>query len=60
MRKYYLISIIFLSLTSQIFSQGPGEPFNPMTANGATGIAVYGHILFWENPESGGGAPEFR
>ncbi len=52
MRRYYLISILFVSLTSQIYPQGPGEPFTPMTANGATGISRYGHILVWENPDS--------
>ena len=45
-----IIFICFISSTS--FAQGPGEPFNPMTANGATGIAEYSHILFWQNPDS--------
>jgi hypothetical protein len=52
MKKDYLIIIIFLSLTSQILPQGPGEPFNPETANGAKYIHSTGHRLLWQNPDS--------
>ena len=52
MRKYFLFRILFLSLTSQIFAQGPGEPFNPETANGANYIHSTGHRLLWQNPDS--------
>ena len=47
-----LIMICSLFLLSTLsFAQGPGEPFHQMTANGAHGIASYGHIMFWQNPE---------
>jgi hypothetical protein len=56
--KKKIISLCFsllLLLSSQTFSQGPGEPYNPMTANGARHILrinnqYFGHKLFWKNP----------
>ena len=47
--------LLFIIFSSQIFAQGPGEPFHPMTANGAKHIhrinnQYFGHKLFWENP----------
>lgn len=46
--------VIFLCalLSIQMLGQGPGEPFNPMTAHSARGIRTYNHILYWENPVS--------
>ncbi len=48
---YFLGTIFFLVIwINTSFAQGPGEPFHPMTANGAKGVAKSGHILVWENP----------
>jgi hypothetical protein len=48
MKKLVLVFIGLLSV--QLFAQGPGEPFNPMTANGAEGISFWSHTLLWQNP----------
>jgi Secretion system C-terminal sorting domain len=51
-------SSIFYSLTLLLiisgisYSQNPGEPFHPETANGAHFIHSTGHRLLWENPDS--------
>ncbi len=50
--KVFLYLILFIFFSNLSFSQGPGEPYNPETANGANGIATYNHILYWENPDS--------
>ncbi|MDZ7624843.1 MAG: hypothetical protein U5J96_10440 [Ignavibacteriaceae bacterium] len=42
--------LVFLSIPT--FAQGPGEPYFPETANGATNIHSTGHRLLWENPDS--------
>jgi hypothetical protein len=56
--KKKIISLCFsllLLLSSQTFSQGPGEAYNPMTANGAEGVLpgqwfTSNHYLKWKNP----------
>ena len=58
--KKKIISLCFsllVLLSTPTFSQGPGEPFNPMTAPGARGITwvnnqYFAHKLFWKNPSS--------
>ncbi len=45
----FLVSIICIKTS---FAQGPGEPFNPETANGAKYIHSTGHRLLWRNPDS--------
>ena len=52
--KKKIISLCFSLLvlfSIPTFSQGPGEPYHPMTALGAKGIWT-GHILNWKNPPS--------
>jgi len=45
-----LAAFVFVCIISfSSFSQGPGEPFYPMTTKGSTGIWP-GHTLHWENP----------
>ena len=44
-----LISIGMFSVAS--FAQGPGEPYFPETANGASNIPNANHYLKWVNPE---------
>ena len=46
-KLFFLLAVLF---SIQLFAQGPGEPFNPMTANGAQGISYWSHTLFWQNP----------
>ncbi len=53
MKKFAVLFSVLLSI--QLFAQLPGEPFNPMTANGARHIYrnnnQWGHhILYWQNP----------
>lgn len=48
--KHIISILISMFVTISGFSQGPGEPYHPMTAPGANGIALTGHILIWENP----------
>jgi hypothetical protein len=45
-----LLLLVILSFPT--FSQGPGEPYNPMSANGAKGISQMKHTLFWANPNN--------
>jgi hypothetical protein len=54
MKKKINILCFFLLLlfSTQTFSQGPGEPYFPETANGAKNIHATGHRLLWENPDS--------
>ena len=47
--------LLLLTLSFPTFSQEPGEPYNPMTANGAEGVLPgqwFGsnHYLKWKNP----------
>ena len=52
-KKINILGYFFLLLfTTQTFSQGPGEPYFPETANGAHDIHSTGHRLLWENPDS--------
>ena len=49
--KYFMMSYLLTLIVSySSLAQGPGEPFHPMTAPGANGVATGGHILVWENP----------
>jgi|GEM_PF-1654791 len=49
--KYFMMSYLLTLIVSySSLAQGPGEPFHPMTAPGANGVALSGHILVWENP----------
>jgi len=56
--KKKIISLSFsllVLLSIPTFAQGPGEPYHPMTANGARHIhrinnQYFGHKLFWKNP----------
>jgi hypothetical protein len=50
-KKIYFVPFLLILLlsTSSTFPQGPGEPYHPITANGAKGIWP-GHILKWKNP----------
>ncbi|MBV6420610.1 MAG: hypothetical protein DAHOPDDO_01867 [Ignavibacteriaceae bacterium] len=49
-KKIFSLCLSLLVFSSTLtFAQGPGEPYNPMTANGARGIWL-GHKLNWENP----------
>ncbi len=41
---------LFILFSIQLFAQGPGYPFNPMTAPGAEGVHGSQHILKWRNP----------
>jgi len=41
---------LFILFSIQLFAQGPGQPFNPMTAPGAEGVHGSQHILKWRNP----------
>ncbi len=58
--KKKIISLCFsllVLLSIPTFSQGPGEPYNPMTAPGARGITwvnnqYSAHKLIWKNPSS--------
>ena len=50
-----LLFILSVLLSTQLYAQIPGEPFNPMTANGARHVCAYNtqwfaHTLFWQNP----------
>ncbi|HEX9741074.1 MAG TPA: hypothetical protein VGA29_09890, partial [Ignavibacteriaceae bacterium] len=45
-----LFFICCFIMTGMIFSQGPGEPFYPETANGARDIPYLYHYLRWHNP----------
>jgi hypothetical protein len=42
---------LLVLLSTPTFSQGPGEPYHPMTANDAKGIWLQ-HVLNWQNPSS--------
>ena len=44
------LGLVFLFCSLNHFAQGPGEPFNPMTAPGARGISGSNHTLCWKNP----------
>jgi len=48
----FLCFFLLLLVSTPTFSQGPGEPYNPMTANGANGITIAVHSLNWKNPSS--------
>ena len=49
--KYFMMSLLItLIISYSALAQGPGDPFHPMTAPGANGVALSGHILVWENP----------
>ena len=41
---------LLVLLSTPTFSQGPGEPYHPMTAPGAKQIFPHYHTLFWKNP----------
>lgn len=41
---------VFLIIISNLFAEGPDEPYNPMTAPGAMGISFWSHTLIWQNP----------
>ncbi|GIK61974.1 MAG: hypothetical protein BroJett017_28640 [Ignavibacteriota bacterium] len=43
---------LFVFLSIPTFAQGPGEPYNPETANDAKNIHSTGHRLLWKNPDS--------
>ena len=45
-----LLLIFIISVPT--FSQGPGGPYFPETANGANYIHSTGHRLLWQNPDS--------
>ncbi len=49
MKIIYSIVIVVIFVT-QPFAQNPDPAFNPMTANGANGISLNGHTLYWSNP----------
>jgi len=52
-KKINILCFFFLLLCSTpTFSQGPGEPYFPETANGANYIHPTGHRLLWQNPDS--------
>ena len=44
------LGLVFLFCSLNLFAQGPGEPFNPMTAPGARGVSGLNHTLCWKNP----------
>lgn len=46
---FSLCCSLLVFLPAPTFSQGPGEPYHPMTADGAKGIWS-GHTLKWKNP----------
>jgi hypothetical protein len=51
--KKKIISLCFsllILLSTLTFSQGPGEPYFPETANGAKNINHQNHSLRWQNP----------
>ena len=47
MNKLFAIIILYAGLS---YSQVPDAAYNPMTANGAKGISISNHILYWQNP----------
>jgi hypothetical protein len=57
-KKIFSLCFSLLVLISiPTFAQGPGEPYNPMTANGARHIhrvnnQYFAHKLFWKNPSN--------
>jgi len=55
--KFFCCFVLLLVLSIPIFSQGPGEPFHPMTAPGSRHInrvntQYFAHKLFWKNPSN--------
>jgi hypothetical protein len=52
MRINFLCFFLLVLLSTPTFSQGPGEPYHPMTAPGANGITIVVHSLIWQNPPS--------
>jgi len=52
-QKYFLLSLLItVIVNNSAHAQGPGEPYNPETANGAKYIHSTGHRLLWQNPDS--------
>jgi hypothetical protein len=46
----FLCFSLLIFLSTLIFSQGPGEPYFPETANGAHNTSFQYHSLRWQNP----------
>jgi hypothetical protein len=46
--KNFLLIFIFFSISAA--AQAPDPAFNPMTAQGAAGIHINDHVLYWQNP----------
>ena len=51
-KKIYFVPFLLMLLfsSSLTFSQGPGEPYFPETANGAKNAYFQYHSLRWQNP----------
>lgn len=49
MKKIIILLYSFV-LISISHAQGPGQPYFPETANGASNVYYQYHILQWENP----------
>ncbi len=50
--KIVFSAMLLFILFPLAFAQGPGQPFFPETANGASNVSYQFHSLRWQNPEN--------